>query len=184
MPCQRRAFLKGFKREAVKLVGRPRASKVATVRDLGLGANLLRSDIGRPTWTQRSQVIKRGLSKNMNASARAGKGQDECDILEKRSAVFQPTAREVGLHRQMSNHLTMWTLSWLTDVSLVAALRLARPVCICWRNGAIWTSCQIRWTAPGTVTSKRNISATRRSPQFCENRPVGSSSCGDALGDS
>ena len=88
MPCQRRAFLKGFKREAVKLVGRPRASKVATVRDLGLGANLLRSNIGRPTWTQRSQVIKRGLSKNMNASARAGKGQDGVRYLRKALGCF------------------------------------------------------------------------------------------------
>lgn len=68
MASQRRLFLKEFKREAVKLVGRPRASKVAGARDLGLAANLLRSGIGGPTWTHRSPGSKRRLTKSINAS--------------------------------------------------------------------------------------------------------------------
>ena len=38
---QRRTFSEEFKREAVKLVRQPGASKVGIARDLGVGANLL-----------------------------------------------------------------------------------------------------------------------------------------------
>ena len=38
---QRRTFSDEFKREAVKLVRQPGASKAAIARDLGIGANLL-----------------------------------------------------------------------------------------------------------------------------------------------
>ena len=38
---QRRAFPEEFKREAVKLVRLPEASKAGIARDLGVGANLL-----------------------------------------------------------------------------------------------------------------------------------------------
>jgi transposase len=41
MARERRLFLEEFKREAVKLVGQPGASKAAISRDLGIGANLL-----------------------------------------------------------------------------------------------------------------------------------------------
>ena len=41
MARERRLFSKEFKREAVKLVGQPGASKAAIARDLGIGANLL-----------------------------------------------------------------------------------------------------------------------------------------------
>ena len=41
MSRERRLFSEEFKREAVKLVGQPGASKAAIARDLGLGANLL-----------------------------------------------------------------------------------------------------------------------------------------------
>ena len=49
---QRRAFPEEFKREAVKLVRLPEASKAGIARDLGVGANLLgrwcREQEGRP----------------------------------------------------------------------------------------------------------------------------------------
>jgi transposase len=41
MGRERRLFSEGFKREAVKLVGQPIASKAGIARDLGVGANLL-----------------------------------------------------------------------------------------------------------------------------------------------
>lgn len=41
MVRERRLFSEEFKREAVKLVGQPGASKAAIARDLGIGANLL-----------------------------------------------------------------------------------------------------------------------------------------------
>ena len=41
MARERRVFSEEFKREAVKLVGQPGASKAAIGRDLGIGANLL-----------------------------------------------------------------------------------------------------------------------------------------------
>lgn len=41
MARERRLFSEEFKREAVKLVGQPGASKAGIARDLGLGANLL-----------------------------------------------------------------------------------------------------------------------------------------------
>jgi len=41
MARERRLFSEEFKREAVKLVGQPGASKAAIARDLGIGANLL-----------------------------------------------------------------------------------------------------------------------------------------------
>ena len=41
MARERLVFSEEFKREAVKLVGQPGASKAAIARDLGIGANLL-----------------------------------------------------------------------------------------------------------------------------------------------
>ena len=41
MARERRLFSEEFKREAVKLVGQPGASKAGIARDLGVGANLL-----------------------------------------------------------------------------------------------------------------------------------------------
>ena len=41
MARERRLFSEEFKREAVKLVGQPGASKAAIARDLGIVANLL-----------------------------------------------------------------------------------------------------------------------------------------------
>ncbi len=41
MARERRLFSEEFKREAVKLVGQPSASKAGIARDLGVGANLL-----------------------------------------------------------------------------------------------------------------------------------------------
>ena len=41
MARERQLFSEEFKREAVKLVGQPGASKAAIARDLGIGANLL-----------------------------------------------------------------------------------------------------------------------------------------------
>lgn len=41
MARERRLFSEEFKREAVKLVGQPGASKAGIARDLGIGANLL-----------------------------------------------------------------------------------------------------------------------------------------------
>ena len=41
MARERRLFSEEFKREAVKLVGQPGATKAGIARDLGVGANLL-----------------------------------------------------------------------------------------------------------------------------------------------
>lgn len=41
MARERRLFSEEFKREAVKLVGQPGASKAGIARDFGIGANLL-----------------------------------------------------------------------------------------------------------------------------------------------
>jgi len=41
MAHERRLFSEEFKREAVKLVGQPGASKAAIARDLGIGGSLL-----------------------------------------------------------------------------------------------------------------------------------------------
>ena len=50
MARKRRLFSEEFKREAVKLVGQPGASKSAIARDLGIGANL------RGRWCREANV--------------------------------------------------------------------------------------------------------------------------------
>ena len=67
MARERRLFSEEFKREAVKLVGQPGASKAGIARDLGVGTNLL----GR--WCREANVDgqvgggKRFLPRSMSA---------------------------------------------------------------------------------------------------------------------
>ena len=95
-------FSEEFKREAVKLVGQPGASKAGIAPDLGIGANLL----GRC-----------GKEANVDGQVGGGEkvsGQDyermrralpkvktERDILKKRSATSQPTSSKLRLHRHV-----------------------------------------------------------------------------------
>lgn len=53
MAYERRLFSEVFKREAVKLVCQPGASKAAIARDLGIGANLLRR------WSRDATLMRR-----------------------------------------------------------------------------------------------------------------------------
>ncbi len=55
---QRRTFSDEFKREAVKLVRQPGASKAAIARDLGVGPNLL----GR--WVREEEGVAASLPRN------------------------------------------------------------------------------------------------------------------------
>jgi len=50
---ERRLFSEEFKREAVKLVGQPSASKPAIARDLGIGAIFWGDGAEKLTWMQR-----------------------------------------------------------------------------------------------------------------------------------
>jgi transposase-like protein len=85
MARERRLFSEEFKREAVKLVGQPGASKAAIARDLGIGANLL----GR--WCRDANVdaevsgcARRYPARGVRAHApRAGKGQDGARHIKK-----------------------------------------------------------------------------------------------------
>ena len=68
MARERRLFSEEFKREAVKLVGQPGASKASIARDLGIGANLLGGGAETPTWMQKAQTcLRRYRPKNMSA---------------------------------------------------------------------------------------------------------------------
>jgi transposase len=133
MARERRLFSEEFKREAVKLVGQPGASKAAIARDLGIGANLL----GR--WCRAANVDAEVVSGREKVSSQEyermrrelAKVKTERDILKKRSATSQPTSSEVRLYRQISNHLAN-----TDDVSSARRieqwlLRLARPAGKC-----------------------------------------------------
>jgi transposase len=88
MARKRRLFSEEFKREAVKLVGQPGASKAAIARDLGIGANLL----GR--WCRDANVDAEVLSGGEKVSSQEyermrrelAKVKTERDILKHRPA--------------------------------------------------------------------------------------------------
>jgi transposase len=90
MARERRLFSEEFKREAVKLVGRPGASKAAIARDLGIGANLL----GR--WCRDANVDAEAAGGQKNVSSQEyermrrelAKVKTERDILKKALGYF------------------------------------------------------------------------------------------------
>jgi Transposase len=71
MARERRLFSEEFKREAVKLVNQPGASKAAIARDLGLGANLSSRWCGTPVVRVRQAmaVSRRCQARNTSACA-------------------------------------------------------------------------------------------------------------------
>jgi len=90
MARERRLFSEEFKREAVKLVGQPGASKAAIARDLGIGANLL----GR--WCRDANVDAEGAGMLEKVSPQEyermrrelAKVKTERDILKKALGYF------------------------------------------------------------------------------------------------
>jgi transposase len=86
MARERRLFSEEFKREAVKLVGQPGASKAAIARDLGIGANLL----GR--WCRDANVDAEstGVLEKVSPQEyeRMAKVKTERDILKKALGYF------------------------------------------------------------------------------------------------
>jgi len=90
MTRERRIFSEEFKREAVKLVGQPGASKAAIARDLGIGANLL----GR--WCRDADVDAEAAVRSEKVSAQEyermrrelAKVKTERDILKKALGYF------------------------------------------------------------------------------------------------
>lgn len=102
MAHERRLFSDEFKREAVKLVGQPGASKAATARDLGIGANFL----GR--WCRDANVDAEVTSGHEKVSAQEyermrrelAKVKTERDILKNR-----PTRSPVALMNRNSRRV-------------------------------------------------------------------------------
>ena len=133
MARERRLFSEEFKREAVKLVGQPGASKAAIARDLGIGANLLgrrcrEADVDTEVPVGCEKVSPQEYERMRRELAKV---KTERDILKRRSATSQPTSSEVRLHRQISNDLAN-----ANDVSPARRieqrfLRLARPTGKC-----------------------------------------------------
>lgn len=89
MARERRLFSEEFKREAVKLVGQPGASKAAISRDLGIGANLL----GR--WCREANVdeqvgggVKVSSQEFERMRRELAKVRTERDILKKALGYF------------------------------------------------------------------------------------------------
>ena len=89
---QRRTFSEEFKREAVKLVRQPGASKAGIARDLGAGANLLgrwcREQEGRsvPTRSSSAEVVSTQEFDSMRREL--AKVKTERDILKKALGYF------------------------------------------------------------------------------------------------
>ena len=89
---QRRTFSEEFKREAVKLVRQPGASKAGIARDLGVGANLLgrwcREQEGRsvPTRSSSGEVVSTQEFDSMRREL--AKVKTERDILKKALGYF------------------------------------------------------------------------------------------------
>jgi transposase len=89
---QRRTFTEEFKREAVKLVRQPGASKAGIARDLGVGANLLgrwcREQEGRsvPTRANTSDSVSSQEFESMRREL--AKVKTERDILKKALGYF------------------------------------------------------------------------------------------------
>jgi transposase len=89
MARERQLFSEEFKREAVKLVGQPGASKAAISRDLGIGANLL----GR--WCREANVdeqvggdVKVSSQEYERMRRELSKVKTERDILKKALGYF------------------------------------------------------------------------------------------------
>ncbi|WP_090327134.1 transposase [Duganella sp. CF517] len=105
MARERRVFSEEFKCEAVKLVGRPGASKAAIARDLGIGANLL----GR--WCRDANVDAEVAVGREKVSAQEyermrrelAKVKMERDILKNR-----PTRLPVALMNRNSGRVHWW----------------------------------------------------------------------------
>ena len=89
---QRRMFSEEFKREAVKLLRQPGASKAGIARDLGVGANLLgrwcREQEGRsvPTRSGRSEAVSTQEFDSMRREP--AKVKTERDMLKKALGYF------------------------------------------------------------------------------------------------
>lgn len=95
-----------FKREAVKLVGQPGASKAAVAYDLGIGGNLLGrwcrdANVDAEAAVGREKVSSQEYERMRRELAKVKTER----MLKTRSATSRTTSSEARLHRQISNHL-------------------------------------------------------------------------------
>jgi transposase len=102
MARERRLFSEEFKREAVKLVGQPGASKAAIARDLGIGANLLGrwcrdANVDAEVAVGREKVSTQEYERMRRELAKV---KTERDILKNR-----PTRLPVGLMNRNSGRV-------------------------------------------------------------------------------
>ena len=102
MARERRLFSEEFKREAVKLVGQPGASKAAIARDLGIGANLLGrwcrdADVDSEVAVGREKVSSQEYERMRRELAKV---KTERDILKNR-----PTRSAVALLNRNSRRV-------------------------------------------------------------------------------
>ena len=90
MARERRLFSEEFKREAVKLVNQPGATKAAIARDLGVGANLLgrwcRDVSGETAVSSSSEKVSPQEYERMRREL--AKVKTERDILKKALGYF------------------------------------------------------------------------------------------------
>ena len=91
MARERRLFSEEFKREAVKLVNQPGATKAAIARDLGVGANLLGRwcrDVSGETAASSSNSEKVAPQEYERMRRELAKVKTERDILKKALGYF------------------------------------------------------------------------------------------------
>ena len=101
MARERRLFSEEFKREAVKLVGQPGASKAAIARDLGVGANLLRRWCRDANVDAEVAVGREKVSANEYERMRRelAKVETERDILKNRPARLPVALMDINFGR-------------------------------------------------------------------------------------
>lgn len=103
MARERRLFSEEFKREAVKLVNQPGATKAAIARDLGVGANLLGrwySDVNGETPVSSGTSEKVSPQEYERMRRELAKVKTERDILKNR-----PTRSPVALMKRNSRRV-------------------------------------------------------------------------------
>lgn len=91
MARERRLFSEEFKREAVKLVNQPGATKAAIARDLGVGANLLGRwcrDVSGDTTASSGNSEKVSPQEYERMRRELAKVKTERDILKKALGYF------------------------------------------------------------------------------------------------
>jgi transposase len=91
MARERRLFTEEFKREAVKLVNQPGATKAAIARDLGVGPNLLGrwcKDVGGETPNSSGKGDKVSPQEYERMKRELTKVKTERDILKKALGYF------------------------------------------------------------------------------------------------